>query len=50
MKANKLLVLALTAVAAAGLSACGNTTTDKVYSDVNTKINIWATAKEEAVI
>lgn len=49
MKAKRLLVLALTTLAVAGLSACGGTN-EKVNPDVNTKINVWATAKEEKVI
>lgn len=45
---KKLVVLATSALAVLALASCGSKETS--YSGVNTEINIWATAKEEAVI
>lgn len=51
MKKNSkfLAVAAVAMMAGLSLAACGGNST-KTYSDVNTKITVWATAKEEAVI
>jgi arabinogalactan oligomer/maltooligosaccharide transport system substrate-binding protein len=49
MKNIKILcVAALGAVALMSVASCGGSS--KVYSDVGTEINVWATAKEESVI
>lgn len=46
MLLGALCAVALTSVA----TACGSGEKDKVYGDVSTEINIWATAAEEPVI
>lgn len=49
MNAKKIIAVGLTALSLVGLASCGEEK-QKSYSGVNTEINIWATAKEEAVI
>lgn len=48
MKKTKIVLLGLCSVAMMSLASCGSKNVS--YSDVGTKINIWATAAEEEVI
>ena len=50
MKIKKGLLLTIAATAVLGLASCGGEGGQTGYGDVSTKIGIWATAAEEAVI
>ena len=51
MKLRKGLAFVLAAASVVGLASCGgNENKETSYGDVSTKINVWATAAEEAVI